>query len=69
MSSPARASNKGDKLGCDSCPACGHWDGYGRMGPGRYCFFSAVFKGKAARPVPIAEAQKACEKMDIAENI
>lgn len=65
VGSLARASNILNKLpGCDSCPACGYWDGYGRMCPGRYCFFSAVFKGKAARPVPIAEAQKACAKQD-----
>jgi len=44
------------------CLACGHWDGYDRFRPGRYCFFTAVFKGKAARPVPIAEAQKVCQK-------
>jgi hypothetical protein len=49
---------------CEACPACGYWDGYGRMGPGRYCFYSAYFKGKAAKPVPIAEAQKACQKED-----
>ena len=63
----ARASNIVNKIpSCDSCPACGHWDGYDRwqLGPGRYCFFSAVFKGKTARPVPIAEAQKACQKVN-----
>jgi hypothetical protein len=61
----ARASNIVYKIaGCDSCPACGRWEGYGRMGPGRYCFYSAYFKGKAAKPVPIAEAQKACQKED-----
>ncbi len=51
---------------CESCPACGSWDGYGlwRMPPGRYCFYSAYFKGKAARPEPIAAAQKACPKQD-----
>jgi hypothetical protein len=25
-------------------------------------FYSGYFKGKAARPVPIAEVQKACQK-------
>jgi hypothetical protein len=60
----ARASDKGDKTHCDSCPACGYWDGHGpwRMEPGSYCFYKPYFKGKAARPVPIAEAQKACPK-------
>jgi hypothetical protein len=68
VSSLARASNIVYKISnCDSCPACGHWDGYGRMGPGRYCFFSAYFKAKTAKPVPIAEAQKACPKMWFAE--
>jgi hypothetical protein len=66
----ARASNIVYKIPeCDSCPACGHWDGYGRMAPGHYCFFSAVFKGKTARPVPIAEAQKACAKTGLSENV
>ena len=61
----ARASDIVDKLGeCDSCPACGYWDGYEfwNMPPGRYCFYSAYFKGKAARPVPIAEARWVCPK-------
>ena len=61
----ARASDIVDKLGeCDSCPACGYWDGYEfwNMPPGRYCFYSAYFKGKAARPVPIAEARRVCPK-------
>ena len=51
---------------CESCPACGHWDGYGpwKMGPGQYCFYTAYFKGKAARPVPIAEVQNACPQKD-----
>ena len=49
---------------CEACAACGHWDGYGwwKMEPGWYCFYSAYFKGKTARPVPIAEARKACQK-------
>jgi len=65
LGSLARASNIVYKTpACDSCPACGQWDGYGRMRPGRYCFFSAMFKGKTARPVPVAEAQKACPKKD-----
>lgn len=50
------------------CLACGHWNGSGRMDPGLYCFYSAVFKGKTARPVPIAEARKACEKLDWPET-
>jgi hypothetical protein len=61
----ARASDIVDKWGdCDSCPACGYWDGYEfwSMPPGRYCFYSAYFKGKAARPVPIAEARRVCPK-------
>ena len=61
----ARASDIVDKLGnCDSCLACGYWDGYEfwNMPPGRYCFYSAYFKGKAARPVPIAEARRVCPK-------
>jgi hypothetical protein len=33
------------------------------MRRGRYCFFSAVLKGKPAWPVPIVEAQRACEKI------
>jgi hypothetical protein len=67
VSSLARASNiVYKKPTCDSCPAWGHWDGYRwwKMEPGRYCFYSAYFKGKAARPVPIAEARKACQKED-----
>jgi hypothetical protein len=43
---------------CEVCAACGHRDGYGRMSPRRYCFYSAYFKAKTAKPVPIAEAQK-----------
>jgi hypothetical protein len=65
VGSHARTSNILNKMPvCDSCPACGHWDGYGwwKMEPGRYCFYSAYFKGKTARPVPIAEARKACQK-------
>jgi hypothetical protein len=30
---------------------------------GRYYSFFCVIQGKDARPVPIAEAQKACEKL------
>jgi hypothetical protein len=30
--------------------------------PGALLFYSAVLKGKPARPVPIAEAQRACPK-------
>lgn len=37
------------------------------MRSGRYCFYSAYFKAKAAKPVPIAEAQNACQKMGFAE--
>lgn len=49
---------------CAHCPASGQWDGYGpfRLPPGRYCFHSAVFMGKAARPVLIDEARQACPK-------
>jgi|WetSurMetagenome_2_1015567.scaffolds.fasta_scaffold382568_2 hypothetical protein len=47
---------------CASCPACGHWDGYGRwqMESGLYCFYSSYFKGKVARPVPITGAREIC---------
>jgi hypothetical protein len=65
VSSLARASDFVDKLrGCDSCPACGYWDGYGpvRMAPVQYCFYSAVFKGKPARPVLSIEAEKTCPR-------
>jgi hypothetical protein len=49
---------------CHNCPAAGHWDGYSRwrMAPGRYCFYSAIFEGKAARPVLAAWATNACPK-------
>jgi hypothetical protein len=64
VGSLARASNILNKLpACDSCRACCDWSGYGQMRRGRYCFFSAVLKGKPAWPVPIVEAQRACEKI------
>jgi hypothetical protein len=59
----ARASDNVDKSpDCESCPACGHWDGYGpwQMPAGRYCFHTAYYKGKAARPVPVADAKNIC---------
>jgi hypothetical protein len=33
---------------CASCPARGHWDGYGRwqMYPGLYCFFFELLQGQ-----------------------
>jgi len=69
VSSLTRASDKGDKPDCETCPACGHWDGYTpwKMRPGLYCFGFAYFKGKAAKPVPITEAQKTNSKKGEAE--
>jgi len=42
---------------CDSCPAAGYWD---YMGPGKWCFHTAYFLGKASRPTPCKTAQHDC---------
>jgi hypothetical protein len=60
----ARASNNVNKWECDSCLACGRWNGYGpwwRMLPGHYCFYTAFFSdGKTGRPVPLEQAAADC---------
>ena len=56
-----RASNKCDKLpDCDSCPAAGFWD---YIGPGRWCFHTAYFLGKAGKPVHCDNAKHHCPLM------
>ena len=42
---------------CDSCPAAGYWD---RIGPGKWCFHTAYFLGRAGRPTPCKPAQHDC---------
>ncbi len=42
---------------CDSCPAAGYWD---YMGPGKWCFHTAYFLGRAGKPTPCKTAQHDC---------
>jgi hypothetical protein len=52
-----RASNKCNKLDCDSCPAGGYWD---HMGQGMFCFHRAYYLGKSGKPVPCDVAKDNC---------
>jgi len=49
---------------CESCPAAGHWGGYGLWGmsPGRYCFHSAYFEGKSFHPVTVDKVGSDCTR-------
>jgi len=42
---------------CENCPAAGLWD---FKGPGSWCFHSAYFLGKTAKPVHCTAARKDC---------
>jgi hypothetical protein len=42
---------------CDSCPAAGYWD---YVGPGKWCFHTAYFLGRAGKPTLCETAQHDC---------
>jgi hypothetical protein len=42
---------------CDPSPAAGFWES---KGPGLWCFYSAYFLGKSARPVGCKTARQDC---------
>ena len=65
----ARASDNWNFLpgDCDSCPAGGFWE---FKGPGMWCFYSAYFLGRSAKPVGCVTAKRDCpmEKTEILIN-
>ena len=44
---------------CDSCPAAGEWD---YIGPGKFCFHTAIFLGKPGKPIHCNSAQHDCPR-------
>lgn len=57
----------GKEFNCESCPAGGEWDW---KGPGLWCFHSAYFLGKSAKPVKCSNAINNCplKNGNMAEN-